>query len=87
MGFDEAVAELERSKALGAKGVKLHSDFQRFYIDDEKAIEKYELMRAECGRRELEFERWYDHAAAFSHFDRWFRAETKKGAEFRDFDE
>ena len=46
MGFDEAVAELERAKGLGAKGVKIHSDFQRFYIDDENAIEIYK----ECAR-------------------------------------
>ena len=41
MGFDEAVAELERTKGLGAKGIKLHSDFQRFYVDDENALEIY----------------------------------------------
>ncbi len=41
MGFDEAVSELERCKALGAKGIKIHSDFQRFYIDDPKAMEIY----------------------------------------------
>jgi len=41
MGYDEAVAELERCKALGARGIKIHSDFQRFYIDDEKAVEIY----------------------------------------------
>ncbi len=49
MGFDEAVAELERAKGLGAKGVKIHSDFQRFYIDDEKAMEIYK----ECARLKL----------------------------------
>ncbi len=41
MGFDEAVSELERCKKLGAKGIKIHSDFQRFYVDDENAIEIY----------------------------------------------
>ena len=41
MGFDESVSELERCKALGAKGIKIHSDFQRFNIDDENAIEIY----------------------------------------------
>ena len=41
MGFDEAVSELERCKALGAKGIKIHSDFQRFYIDAENAMEIY----------------------------------------------
>lgn len=41
MGFDAAVAELERCKALGAKGVKIHSDFQRFFVDDTNAMEIY----------------------------------------------
>ncbi len=49
MGFDAAVAELERSKALGAKGVKIHSDFQRFFVDDENAMEIYK----ECARLSL----------------------------------
>lgn len=46
MGFDEAVGELERCKLLGAKGIKIHSDFQRFNIDDERAMAIY----AECAR-------------------------------------
>ncbi len=49
MSFDEAVAELERAKSLGAKGVKIHSDFQRFFIDDEKAVAIYK----ECARLNL----------------------------------
>ncbi len=49
MGFDEAVSELERAKGLGAKGVKIHSDFQKFYVDDEKAMEIYK----ECARLKL----------------------------------
>ncbi|MBQ3230911.1 MAG: amidohydrolase family protein [Clostridia bacterium] len=39
--FDETVRELERCKALGAKGIKIHSDFQRFFVDDANAIEIY----------------------------------------------
>ncbi|MBR5278518.1 MAG: amidohydrolase [Clostridia bacterium] len=49
MGFDAAVAELERAAALGAKGVKIHSDFQRFYVDAENAMEIYK----ECARLNL----------------------------------
>lgn len=41
MPFDEAVSELERCKELGAKGIKIHSDFQRFYVDDANAVELY----------------------------------------------
>ena len=32
----DALFELERIKALGLKGVKLHPDYQRFFVDDEK---------------------------------------------------
>ena len=46
MGFDNAVAEIERTKALGAKGIKIHSDFQHFFVDDEDAMEIYK----ECAR-------------------------------------
>lgn len=49
MSFDEAVGELERCKALGAKGIKIHSDFQRFNIDDERAMAIYK----ECARLKL----------------------------------
>ena len=46
MELDDAVNELNRCKSLGAKGVKIHSDFQRFNIDDERAIAIYK----ECAR-------------------------------------
>ena len=55
--------------------------------NDEAAIEKYEKMKIECGRREIEFERWYDHFALFYNIDKWAKAITKRGAEFRNFDE
>lgn len=32
----DALEELERMKAAGLKGVKLHPDYQGFYVDDEK---------------------------------------------------
>ena len=43
MGLEAAEAELTRAKSLGAKGVKLHSDFQGFAIDDQAAVEIYKL--------------------------------------------
>lgn len=33
---EDALYELERIKSLGLKGVKLHPDYQRFNVDDEK---------------------------------------------------
>jgi len=43
MDFDEAVRELERVKKEGAKGVKLHPDFQHFPIDRDDVIPLYEV--------------------------------------------
>lgn len=40
--FEDIEGEIERIYALGLKGIKLHSDFQQFNIDDEKALPIYE---------------------------------------------
>ena len=49
MGVEASVAELQRCFDLGAKGVKIHSDFQRFFVDDETAMEVYRYIAA-CGK-------------------------------------
>lgn len=36
--------EIERILSMGFKGIKLHPDFQEFYIDDEKAMEIYKRV-------------------------------------------
>ena len=36
--------EIERAVGLGLKGLKLHPDFQHFFIDDEKAFPMYEAI-------------------------------------------
>lgn len=38
---DDALDELERIKSLGLKGIKLHPDYQNFYIDDERYFPLY----------------------------------------------
>ncbi len=45
MGADAAVAELQRIAAQGAKGVKLHPDFQHLYIDGDNMWEIYEACQ------------------------------------------
>ncbi|MCH5208037.1 MAG: amidohydrolase [Oscillospiraceae bacterium] len=40
--FPDIPKEVERIISLGLKGIKLHSDFQRFAIDDERAFPIYE---------------------------------------------
>lgn len=49
MGVESASEELARAKGLGAKGVKLHPDFQHFAIDDPTAVEIYKV----CAKLEL----------------------------------
>lgn len=41
-GIDD---EIKRMKALGLRGVKLHPDFQKFFIDDFRALPMYRSMR------------------------------------------
>ncbi len=41
-----ALDELERIKALGLKGVKLHPEYQEFYVDDEKMKPIYKKISA-----------------------------------------
>ncbi len=40
--YPDIKGEVERIISLGLKGVKLHSDFQQFHIDDEFAFQIYE---------------------------------------------
>jgi len=39
----DAADELRRVKALGLKGIKLHPDYQKFYVDDERVFPVYAL--------------------------------------------
>jgi predicted TIM-barrel fold metal-dependent hydrolase len=41
---DDALDELDRIKALGLRGVKLHPDYQHFNVDDEKMKPIYEKI-------------------------------------------
>ena len=47
-GYGDVPGELERLKAGGLHGVKLHPDIQRFRLDDENAIAMFQAM-AELG--------------------------------------
>ena len=41
---EDCLYELERIKSLGLKGVKLHPDYQGFFIDDDKMIPIYKKI-------------------------------------------
>ncbi len=43
--FEDIAGETERIISLGLKGIKLHSDFQQFNIDDERAFPIYEAAQ------------------------------------------
>lgn len=40
----DVLEEIERIKSLGLKGIKLHPDFQHFFVDDEKMIPIYKKI-------------------------------------------
>lgn len=40
----EAIEELHRIKALGLRGVKLHPDYQHFFVDEERVFPLYETI-------------------------------------------
>lgn len=42
--YPEIEKEIDRSVAMGLKGVKIHPDFQQFNIDSEKAMKLYEII-------------------------------------------
>ncbi len=44
-GYEDIGGELRRIKALGLRGVKLHPDFQQFYIDDDAALPMFRAIR------------------------------------------
>lgn len=54
-------AEIERIKSLGLKGLKLHPDFQKFAIDDERLFPVYDLLQDDmpivihCGDRQYDY--------------------------------
>lgn len=45
--MDHIADEVARIKALGLRGIKLHPDFQKFYIDDAAAYKIYEAIEGE----------------------------------------
>ena len=42
--YPDAVAELHRIRALGLHGVKLHPDFQNFFLEEERLFPIYETL-------------------------------------------
>lgn len=42
--FENPEEEIERMKKMGLTGVKLHPDFQKFYIDDPKALPMFRAI-------------------------------------------
>ncbi|MBQ3471175.1 MAG: amidohydrolase family protein [Clostridia bacterium] len=61
--MEDILSEVERIKALGLKGVKIHPDTQRFAIDDERLYPMYDalgedmLLIVHCGDPRYDFSR------------------------------
>ncbi len=43
---EDKISELKRIKELGLYGIKMHPEYQQFYVDDEKALPIYEECSA-----------------------------------------
>lgn len=43
--FEDSENEILRMKEMGLTGVKLHPDFQKFYLDDDNSIEMFRAIR------------------------------------------
>lgn len=43
---EDKISELKRIKELGLYGIKLHPEYQQFFVDDEKALPIYEECQA-----------------------------------------
>lgn len=63
-----------RVRTVSVRLLEFHADYMEKLADilalkavgkDGEAIKLFEVMCAECGARELEFERWYDHGLFF----------------------
>ena len=85
-----------RVRTVSVRLLEFHADYAEMLADtlcekcvgnDAAAMERFEHMKLECGKREAEFERWYDHYEFFNHNEKWIKASTAKGEEFRNFDE
>lgn len=42
--MEDAIAEMERARGLGLRGIKLHPDIQQFFVDDPRMFPLYEAM-------------------------------------------
>jgi len=62
--YTELFAEMLMAKCVG---------------NDEEAVRLYELASVECGAREIEFERWYDHGLFFDFIGRKIKQKTVTG--------
>ena len=43
--FEECDSEIKRMQGMGLTGVKLHPDFQKFYLDDPEALPMFRAIR------------------------------------------
>ncbi len=67
--YEDVVGEIERIQSMGLKGLKLHPDFQKFQVDDEKAFPIYEAAE---GRLPILFHAG-DHRYDFSGPERLYK--------------
>jgi hypothetical protein len=77
-----------RIRTVSVRLLEFHALYAKYMADffyekclgnDDKAEEVYKVMEAECGKYELQFERWYDHGMFFSYISRIAKSRTVTG--------
>jgi len=75
-----------RLRTVSVRLLEFHARYAELFAEvlikkcvgnDDEAIELYSSMMAECGKREAEFERWYDHGLYFEFIGRRVKRKTK----------
>ena len=74
-----------RVRTVAVRLLELHTLYAKMFADalsykavgdDENAVRCFEEMRAECGKYELAFERWYDHGMFAEHIKTIMNSKT-----------
>jgi hypothetical protein len=77
-----------RVRTVSVRLLEFHADYAEMFANaikekalgnDEKAQKLFNEMRIECGKREIEFERWFDHCQTFNYLTSLANSKTSAG--------
>ena len=77
-----------RVRTVSVRLLEFHARYADMFADaikakavgnDEEAIKLFDEMMVECGKREIEFERWYDHCLIFNYLSSLAKSKSSAG--------